>query len=70
MSKKRNKKKNHSRLYVIEAVAVIGLALGAGIFTMVRAAGTLTDEQNAIKIDGKTIPRFALEIPLENVSDS
>ncbi len=55
MSKKRskNKKKNHSRLYVIEAVAVIGLALGAGIFTMVRAAGTLTDEQNAIKIDGK-----------------
>lgn len=53
MNRKKNQKKNHSKLYVIEAVIVIGLALGAWIFTMARSAGKIVNTENALEIDGE-----------------
>lgn len=53
MSKKNAQKNKKSKFYIVEAVIVIGLALGACIFSMIRGASGIVDESNAVEIDGE-----------------
>ncbi len=53
MSKKKSQKNKQSKFYIAEAVIVIGLAVAACVFSMVRSAAGIVDEKNAVEIDGE-----------------
>lgn len=53
MSEKKTRKNKQSKFYIVEAVIVIGLALGTCIYSMVRSASGIVDETNAVEIDGE-----------------